>query len=127
MAESKVKGNFTEDKIKPIRITDKENGAVYELDFSRDSVKFAEERGFMLENVVNFPVTNLPLLFFYAFRKNHKNVPKNRVDSIYDRLGGLSTSFIERLMLLYDQAQQSNNVLDSDEDMGKNGNLSVEL
>lgn len=124
---SKIKETNVEERIPPARITDEDNGNVYELDFNRDSVRFAEARKFKVEEVVDYPSTNLPLLFYYAFRMHHSNVAKSRVDAIYERLGGLSPNFIERLILLYQQAQQSNNVVESDEEMGKNGNLTVEL
>lgn len=124
---SNIKANLSEDKIPPITITDKITDTQYTLDFDRMSVKFAEDRGFQLENVTKFPVSTLPLFFFYAFRAHHKDVPKSKVDAFYDRLGGLSVAFIERLMLLYDQAQQSNNVVESTEEMGKNGDMMVEL
>ena len=124
---SNVKANNSEERIPPIRITDELAGMEYELDFNRASVKFAEERGFELENVLRFPVVNLPLFFFYAFRAHHMSVSKRKTDELYDRLGGLSPDFIERLTLLYTQAQQSNNILESTEDMGKNGNMTVTL
>lgn len=121
------KENNNEDRVPPIRITDEKTGTVYELDFDRASIKFAEDRGFELDNVTRFPVTNLPLLFFYSFRYHHREVSKRKTDELYERLGGLSPAFIERLILLYAQAQQSNNIVDSDEEMGKNGSLTVEL
>lgn len=122
-----VKTNDSKDRIKPIRITDDLTGEEYELDFTRESVKFAEERNFEIENVLRFPVTNLPFLFFLSFRAHHKSVSKQKADALFDRLGGLSPAFIERLIFLYGQAQQSNNIVDNDEDMGKNGNLTVAL
>ena len=116
-----------EERIQPITITDKKNGKTYTLDFDRDSVAFAEERGFELENVARFPVVNLPLLFFYAFRMHNREMSYYKTNELYKRLGGLSKNAIERLSLLYQQAQQSNVIVLDDEDMGKNGDLTVDF
>ena len=56
------------DRINPIRLTDTDSGEVYELNFSRDAVEFAERREFVLEDVTKFPATKVPELFYYAFR-----------------------------------------------------------
>ena len=115
-----------EEKVLPIKITDKENNAVYELDFCRESVRFAEQRKFILNEVTYFPEEKFPEIFYYAFRKNHKNLSRAQTDAFYKRLGGFSVEFLERLLKLYNQAQMAN-VVDGTEDMGKNGNMTVEL
>jgi len=117
----------TDERVKPIKITDNETGKVYELDFCRESVRFAEQRGFEPEDVAKYPVTKFPEFFFYAFRMHHREVARSQTDRLFERLGGFSPNFLERLVLLYNQALTANNVVESDEDMGKNGNLGVEL
>lgn len=117
----------TNDRVDSIKITDKENNAVYELDFCRESIRFAEQRQFKLEDVYDYPETKFPELFFYAFRMHHKNLARTQTDALYKRLGGFSRGMLERLGLLYNQAALSNNVVENDEDMGKNGNLTVEF
>ena len=62
-----------EDRVKPARLVDQNTGDEYVLDFNRDSIRFAEARGFKPDDVLSFPATKIPELFFYAFRKNHKN------------------------------------------------------
>ena len=57
------------DRVNPVRVTDHDTGTVYELDFTRESVKFAENRGFKVDELTVFPVTRIPELFYYAFRK----------------------------------------------------------
>ena len=71
------------DKVNPIRITDKKIGKVYELDFSRESVIFAEDRGFKLSDISEFPVSKIPEFFYYAFRKNHREVSRGQVNALY--------------------------------------------
>ena len=116
-----------EERVNPARINDNENGAVYELDFSRDSVRFAENRGFKMDEVTDFPETKFKELFYLAFRKNHRNLSRTQTDKLYERLGGFSAEFLERRIMLYNQAALSNNIVAETADMGKNGNMTVEL
>ncbi len=116
-----------EERINSIKITDDRTGEVFELDFNRESVVFAEERGFLLDDVGKFPVTKFPEFFYYAFRAHHRSVSRHKTDSLYERLGGMSSDFLERLILLYNQARATNNVVETTDEMGKNGGMSVEL
>lgn len=115
------------DKINPIKLYDKDNGKTYELDFSRESVVFAEDRGFKLSDVAEYPVSKIPEFFYYAFRKNNRELSRGQTNALFDRLGGVSAEVVERLVSLYNQAALSNTVVDSTEDMGKNGGMAVEL
>lgn len=86
--------------VKPIIIKSKDTE--YTLEFNRESVKFAESRGFMFEDVSNFPMSKIPELFFYAFRMHHKNVAREKTDKLlFEELGGLPQGAIERLVELY--------------------------
>lgn len=114
-----------EERVLPVKITDNETGTTYELDFARDSILFAEGRGFKIAEVGDFPVTRMPELFYYAFRKNHKNVAREKTDKLMDKMGGLSPKLVTRLLELYQQAQTSN-IIQEDEDMAKNGAVTVE-
>lgn len=115
------------EKIKPLVLTDNETGEKYTLEFSRESVKFAEARGFTIEDSVKFPQTKIPDLFYFAFRKNHRNISRERTDRmLYDDLQGLSTAAIERLLMLYQEPQ--NALIRTDEDgEPKNARMTVEL
>lgn len=115
-----------EERINPVRVTDNETSKVYELDFSRESVKFAENRGFAVDEITKFPVTRIPELFYFAFRKNHKNVARSQTDALLDDMGGLSAKVLERLMQLYNQAALTH-MISSDEDAEKNTKVTVEL
>ena len=114
------------EKLNPIRITDHEKGKTYELDFSRESVIFAERRQFKPEDLMEYPATRIPELFFYAFRKNHKNVSRAETDKLLEQMGGLSNPMLERLIGLYGQAGYSH-LIQSDEGETKNGSVTVEL
>ena len=115
-----------QDRVKPVKITDNQTGNIYELDFSRESVRFAENRGFRIDELIAFPATRIPELFFYSFRKNHKNVARSQTDALLDKMGGLSGAFLERLNQLYNQAALSH-VIASEEDAEKNADVTVEL
>lgn len=113
-----------EEKIKPIVIKDDENGDVFTLEFNRESVKFAELKGFNVANITDKPMTTLPDLFYYAFRMHHKNLSREKVDKIYDKLGGLTTAMIERLGALYAAPFET---LIQEEDKLKNSHMTVEM
>lgn len=107
----------------PIKITDEDTGEVYTLDFDREAVKFAERRGFKIMDFQSTPDTGISDLFFYAFRKNHKNVARDKTDKILDAMEGLLPEEVNRLQELYSAAITSLNV-DGDR---KNSRMRVEL
>lgn len=115
-----------QDRVQPARVNDNKSGVTYELDFNRESVKFAEARGFKIDELTAFPATKIPELFFYAFRKNHKNVARSQTDALLERMGGLTTSLLERLIQIYNQAALTH-VIATDEDAAKNAGVTVEL
>lgn len=118
--------NNAEERIKPAFLTDNDTGVKYELDFCRESVMWAESRGFDLEKIAKFPVTGIEELFYYSFRKNHRNVPREKTNKLLHEGGGLPEKALERLILLYQQAQTSNNI-QTTEEAEKNGRQTWEM
>lgn len=115
------------EEVRPITLTDTENGDKFILEFSRESVKFAEMRGFDIDDVGKFPMTKIPELFYYAFRKNHRNISREKTDRIlFEDLGGVPDGMLERLVMLYSEPF---NVLTSKEDGEevKNAKMTVEF
>ena len=116
------------EQIKPIIIHDTENGIDYTLEFNRETVKFAEARGFDIDDVSKYPMTKIPELFYYAFRMHHRNVPRERTNRfLWEDLGGLGNlpdGFIERLGQLYNDPVMAVRAADNE---GKNPRLTVEL
>ena len=93
--------NEINETIKPIEIEDG-NGNLYVLDFDKDSVKFAESRDFKLSEIGDKAMTYIPDLFYYAFRKHHKDVSREKTDRIFfEDLGGMLPGMLERLGQLY--------------------------
>ena len=90
------------EQVKPIIIHDEENGIDYTLEFNRETIRFAEARGFDIDEVSKFPMSKLPELFYYAFRMHHKSISRAETDRIlFDKLGGLPEGVGERLCELY--------------------------
>lgn len=110
--------------MKPIILKNKDTE--YTLEFNRESVKFAEMRGFKFEDVANFPMSKIPELFFYSFRMHHKNVAREKTDKILEELGGLPEGFIERLVELYTAPFDFLTVVEEGEER-KNSKWAVEM
>lgn len=111
--------------VKPIIIKDEEKNVEYTLEFNRESVKFAESRGFKFEDVADYPMTKVPELFYYAFRMHHKNIARNQTDKIlFEDLGGIPSGMIERLAELYQAPFEALSVLDEGEEV-KNPKMTV--
>ena len=122
MAKEKIE----ETKVNPIIITDEETGQIYTLEFSRESVKFAEAHGFSFDDVSRYPMSKIPELFFYAFRKNHKNIARDKTDKILDKMNGIPNGLIERLAELYAEPFEALTILDEGEER-KNSPITIEF
>ena len=112
--------------VKPIVLRD-DVGNVYVLEFNRDTIKFAEARGFkvqVLEDGVS--MSAIEELFFYAFRMHHPNMSKANTDKIlYEDLGGLHEGMLERLVELF--LTPFNTLIATSEDAVKNSKMTVDL
>jgi hypothetical protein len=113
------------EQIKPIILHDAENDMDYTLEFNRESIRFAEARGFDIEDVGKYPMTKLPELFYYAFRMHHKSVSREKADRIlFDDLGGMPDGMAERLGMLYAAPLEA---LANKENKAKNSKMTVEF
>ena len=120
MAKSEVN-----EEIRPIILHDEENGVDYTLEFNRETVRFAEARGFDMDDVAKYPMTKLPELFFYAFRMHHKSISREKTDRIlFDDLGGMPEGMAERLGALY--AAPFEALTNRDKEV-KNSKMTVEM
>lgn len=120
MASKEVNEN-----IKPILLTDNETGEEYTLEFNRESIRFAEARGFDISDVGKYPMTKLPELFYYAFRMHHKSVSREKTDRIlFEYLGGMPDGMAERLGALYSAPFEA---LTATEGTEKNVRMTVEF
>ena len=119
-------------EVRPIVIKDKETGdAKYTLEFSRGSAAFAIEQGFRPSEFLDRLPEMLPILWYSAFRKNHRNVSRAETDRILrEELHGLKAEEIKHLSDLFGAARESAlvEVVNVDEDdERKNALLTVEM
>lgn len=111
--------------VKPIILKSKDTE--YTLEFNKESVKFAEQRGFKYEEVAEFPMTKIPEFFFYAFRMHHPKVARNQTDAIlFEELGGIPDGMIDRLVDLYLQPFEALTVVEEGGER-KNSKWTVEM
>ena len=118
----------TEEIKDPNELTDNVTGLKYILDYNRDTVRFAESRGFSWEALGEQPATMIPLLWYSAFRRYDPRISQQKTDVILDKVGGIKPSWVARLHELYDQALASLIAVDEDEEgEGKNAEMTVTL
>lgn len=110
--------------VSPIILHDHDNSRDYTLEFSRDSIKFAEQRGFKLQDVDDFPMSKVPEFFWYAFRMHHPSVSLNQAEKLLDRIGGMNEALGRRLGELWAAPFAALNPNDGDE---KNASVTVDL
>lgn len=111
--------------INPIIITNNDTGEKYTLEFTRETVKFAERHGFDFDNIDRYPMTTVPELFYYAFRAHHKSVTKDNADKIlFEDLGGISNAMVKRLGQLYTKPFEE---LTCEDGETKNAKMTVEF
>lgn len=96
------------ERLKPMVITDAENGREYTLEFSRKSVVRAEQAGLDVQQIDSKSMTMITLLFWSAFLMHHPHMTKEQTDKIlFDDLGGLNGDELEYLGKLYAQPLQT--------------------
>lgn len=83
-------------------ITIKNGEQTYTLEFTRDTVRQLEARGFDPSEVSTKPLTMIPMLFEGAFLCHHRNTKKVVIDEIYKKLGDKET-FLEKLSEMYNE------------------------
>lgn len=90
------------EKVKPMVITDPENGKEYTLEFSRKTVVKTEQAGLDVNCLESKSMTMIPLLFWGAFLMHHPHMTKEQTDTIlFDGLGGLNDEEMGYLGKLY--------------------------
>ncbi len=117
------------ERVRPIVITDTETNQKYTLEFSRESVSFAEQRGFILDEIDKFPQTKVREFFYYAFRMHHKNLAKANTDKLIEKwwgeIGDIPEEVIFRLGELWVQTYTSYGTDEDNE--GKKSKATIEM
>ena len=115
------------EKVNPIKVKDLETNHTYVLDFNRETVEFAEARGFTWDEVGDKPATLIPMIWFVAFRRHEPRISKAKTDKLLEDKGGLKPKELKRLRELYDQCLAPLIADDEDEEDAKNAKVTVEL
>lgn len=112
--------------VKPITLSDTKTGKVFVLEFNRSSVKYAESKGFSIQELDNgVSMTLIEELFNYAFRMHHPEQSKADTDKIlYEKLGGMPDGMLERLVELY--AVPLNTLVQTEETL-KNASMTADF
>ena len=101
-------------------ITLKYEGKTYNLAYTRESVVMMEQTGFVADDLFVKPATMIPMLFYGAFRVNHKGMKRRDVDEIYNSIENRS-DLIAALVDMYRETVTSL-VANDDVEEGAEGN-----
>jgi hypothetical protein len=90
----------------------------YTLEFTRNSIKQMEAKGFRIGDLKEMPVTTIPEFFAGAFLANHRWVKRELIDEIFesiekkdDLIGALGEMYSDTLTsLLGDEGEESGNI-----------------
>ena len=112
------------EKVKPVILHDTEKNREYTLEFNRETIKFAEGRGFKIQDVDDYQMSKVPEFFWYAFRMHHPSVSLQQAEDMLYRMGGMTEALGQRLGELWAAPFKA---LSSAEGEEKNVTVTVEL
>lgn len=81
-------------------------GVKYTLEFTRKSVEVMERQGFVAEDLLSKPMSNLPALFAGSFIANHRFVKRETIEAIYDKLPD-KQNLLAKLVEMYNEPIQA--------------------
>ena len=94
--------NDKRERLKPMVITDPDEGREYTLEFSRKTVSKAEQAGLDVNQIDTKSMTMIPLMFWGAFLMHHPHMTREQTDKIlFEGLGGLNENEMAHLGKLY--------------------------
>lgn len=106
------------ERLKPMVITDTDEGREYTLEFSRKTVSKTEQAGLDVNQLESKSMTMIPIMFWGAFLMHHPYMTREQTDKIlFDGLGGLSSEEMGYIGKLYAEPFQT---LVASEDEGAN-------
>ena len=97
------------------QITFEYEGKDYTLEYTRNSVRTMERRGFVSDDITTKPMTVVPDLFAGAFLSKHPQMKREKIDKIYDNLNG-KQRLIAALIEMYNDTVET--LLGDEEDAG---------
>ena len=97
------------------QITFEFEGKEYTLEFTKNTVRQMERRGFVAEEIATKPMTVIPDFFAGAFLSKHPQLKRDKIDKIYDSLNGkqrliraLTDMYTETIEALIDEVDEGN-------------------
>lgn len=69
------------------QITFEHEGRNYTLEFTKNSVRQMERRGFVIDEIASKPMTVIPNLFAGAFLSKHPQMKREKIDELYEAFG----------------------------------------
>lgn len=111
--------------VKPIKLTDNDNGKVYTLEFNREAVIWCENKGVRLNNLNDITLNTIQTIWVGAFKYHHPEVSQTLALKLLDEVK-LSQKAIERLLELY-ALPYNTLLLDEDNGESKNSRMVVEI
>ena len=99
-------------------------GEKYTLEYNRMAIKLLEQSGFILEEFLVKPMSNIELAFSGAFLKNHQKLNQSIIDEIYSKTKDkkkLITCLQKMITECYDS------LLEEPEEDGDEGNATWEI
>lgn len=106
---------------KSINITYKEKK--YKLEFTKDTVRMTERRGFNINEVFDYPQTNVPLLLWGVFQANHRWIQMDLIEEIFEDVPD-KPDFLGKLLEMYNEPISQ--LLGTNEDANKGKNAKWE-
>lgn len=96
------------ERLKPMVITDPDEGREYTLEYSRRTVAKTEQAGLDINKLESASMTMIPLLFWGAFLMHHPHMTRDQTDKIlFEGLGGLNEDEMTYLGKLYAEPFQT--------------------
>lgn len=83
-------------------MTIKYDGQEYTLEYTRNSIKKMEAKGFEIDKVASKPMTMLPALFEGAFLAHHSNVAPSKISEIFADLPD-KEKLVDMLAVMYNE------------------------
>lgn len=83
-------------------ITFEYDNANYTLEYTRESVRLLESRGFRISDMVDKPNTIIPLLFEGAFLAHHRNLKKARIEEMFEKFPN-KNELLSKLYEMYNE------------------------
>lgn len=87
----------------------------YTLEFTKNTVRQMERRGFVAEDMATKPMTVIPDLFAGAFLSKHPQLKREKIDKIFEAMGdkqrlirALTDMYAETIEGLIDEVDEGN-------------------